>query len=555
MASYNVTWEIVRRGLESISEEMGIALRNSSYSPNIKERMDHSAAIFDAECRLLAQAEHIPVHLGSLPWGLKNIVEECTKEGIKLDKGVMVVCNNPYIAGTHLNDVTLVRPVYYSAKLIAYVANKAHHSDVGGKVPGSISVDAKSLFEEGLIVNPTHLVIADSFVEPTLRVFASNTRTPHERLGDLRAQAAANFVGERRLLELINKYSPEGFNQAVEGFLEHTEKTVEARLKSLRRGVFEGMDYLEHPKGWDIPLRVKLSVGDEELRIDYGGTHPQVDVPLNAVFGVTLSGVYFVLRSILGEDVPVNHATFSKVVVEAPKGSILNPMFPAPVAGGNVETSQRNADLLFAAFSQASEGRVPAASGGSMNNLMMGGVYNGRSWAYYETNGVGSGGRPSMDGVNAVHTNMTNTMNTPIEEVERNLPVMFLKYEVRADSCGAGMFRGGCGLIRAFQALDTLTLTVLAERGKRGAWGLNGGKAGQPTKVYVIRRGRKRRLNVKVALTLNRGDVFELHTAGGGGYGDPKHRERTLILADLLNGYVTPSYAQRHYGFKHNGAV
>jgi len=550
LASYNVTWEIVRRGLENISEEMGIALRNSSYSPNIKERMDHSAAIFDAECRLLAQAEHIPVHLGSLQWGLKNIVENCIKEDVNLDEGVMVVCNNPYIAGTHLNDVTLIRPVYHSGKLVGFVANKAHHSDVGGKVPGSISVDAKSLFEEGVIVNPTHIVVANSFVEPTLRIFASNTRTPRERLGDLRAQAAANFVGERRLLELINKYSYEVFSEAVDGFLEYTKNIVDARLKTLKKGVFQEVDYLEHPKGWDIPLRVRLTVSGDGVQIDYQDTHPQVDIPLNAVFGVTLSGAYFVLRSILGEDVPVNHATFSKVVVQAPQGSILNPVYPAPVAGGNVETSQRNADLLFAAFSHAMEGRVPAASGGSMNNLMMGGVFDGKSWAYYETNGVGSGGRPSQDGINAVHTNMTNTMNTPIEEIERNLPLLFIRYEVRPDSCGAGMFRGGCGLIRAFQALSTLTVTILAERGKRGAWGLNGGKEGSPTRVYIIRNGKKRSVNVKVTLTLNRGDILEIQTAGGGGYGDPTLRDKTLIQSDLLNGYITPKYAEKHHGYK-----
>lgn len=549
MAGYDVTHEIIRRSLESIAEEMGLALRNSAYSPNIKERMDHSAAIFDAEGRLLAQAEHIPVHLGSLPWGLRNIVGYCEKEGVGMGEGVMVVCNNPYIAGTHLNDVTVVRPVHHGGRLVGYVANKAHHSDVGGKVPGSISVDAKTLFEEGLIVDPTHLVVANSFVDPVLRVFASNSRSPRERLGDLRAQAAANYVGEKRLLELVSKYSPKVFSEAVEGFLEHTERLVGSKLSGLAEGVYRATDHLEHPAGGHIALRVKLRVGGGRVRVDYAGTHPQLDMPLNAVFGVTLSGVHFVFRSVLGEEVPVNHATFSQLEVEAPEGCLLNPRFPAPVAGGNVETSQRNADVLFKALSRVEGLGVPAASGGSMNNVMMGGVRGGRPWAYYETNGVGSGARPTGDGVNAVHTNMTNTMNTPIEDIERNLPVLVVRYEVRQDSCGAGRFRGGCGIVRAFRALEPLTVTVLAERETHRPWGLMGGLGGEPTRLYLYSGKTRRRLPVKVTVNLKRGDVLELRTAGGGGYGDPKQRPPELVRRDLEDGYISLKYAQKKHGW------
>jgi N-methylhydantoinase B len=546
LPGYNVTHELVRRALENISEEMGIALRNSAYSPNIKERMDHSAAIFDTQCRLLAQAEHIPVHLGSLPWGLKNIVDDCVKRGVELGEGVMVVCNNPYIAGTHLNDITVVRPVYYKGKHVGYVANKAHHSDVGGKVPGSISVDAKSLFEEGVIVNPTHLVQANSFVQPVLELIASNSRTPTERLGDLRAQAAANYVGERRLLELVEKVSPTGFEAAVEGFLQYTRRLVGARKAALRDGDYRAVDYLELGDE-DVDLRVKLTVKSGVIHLDYTGTHNQLDAPLNAVLGVTISGAHFVLKSILGEDVPVNSETFSDITLSVPEGCLLNPVYPAPVAGGNVETSQRNADLLFSAFSGALDKRVPAASGGSMNNIMMGGTRDGQSWAYYETNGVGSGATPLGDGVNAVHTNMTNTMNTPIEEIERSLPILVMRYEVRPDSCGPGKHRGGCGLIRAFKALDTITATVLADRGRRGAWGLDGGAAGKPTRVYIHRGKTRSTLPVKVTVTLKPGDTLELHTAGGGGYGDPKLRPQQLIRDDLINQYITETYAKKHF--------
>ncbi len=545
-----ITMELLRNSLFYASEEMGIALRNSSYSPNIKERMDHSAAIFDTEARLLAQAEHIPVHLGSLPWGLRNTLEYCIKEGISLEEGSMIVLNNPYIAGTHLNDVTVIRPVYYGGKLISFAANKAHHSDIGGKVPGSISPDARSLFEEGLIINPTYLMRKDEFVEETQSFFKSNTRTPRERIGDLRAQAAANFTGERRVLQLAEKYGISEYVAAANDSFDYTHRIVSKRIQSLNSGLYMAEDFLESPDGDPLKLKVSLKINDGKISIDYNGTHDEVSFPLNAVFGVTLSGVQFVLRSLLGEDVPVNDGTFRDVEVSAPSGCMLNPEYPAPVSGGNVETSQRNADVVFKAFIKVYPDLVPAASGGSMNNIMMGGKTSKGPWAFYETIGVGLGGRKGMDGIDGIHSNMTNTMNTPIEDIELFMPVRVKRYEFRENSSGAGEFRGGSGIIRSFEILSDSTFTVVADREKFAPWGLYGGKDGTKTKVFLVRKGTRKTIRVKSTTQLKTGDIITIETAGGGGYGNPDLRSTEKITDDLNNAIISSKYAEKYYGYK-----
>ena len=543
-----ITMELIRSSLHYASEEMGIALRNSSYSPNIKERMDHSAAIFNADGRLLAQAEHIPVHLGSLPWGLGNTLDYCTKQNLCIEKGSMIVLNNPYIAGTHLNDVTLFRPIFHDDKLVAFAGNKAHHSDVGGKVPGSISWDARTIFEEGFIIDPCYLMLDDEFVNETLGFFRSNTRTPVERIGDLKAQVAANLTGERRVLQLIGRYGAPNFLQSHDELFGYTERIMRSRIQTLKSGTYHSKDFLEHPEKPEILLKAKVLVNKSNIRIDYSGTEPQLPFPVNAVFGVTLSGVHYVLRSILGDDVPMNDGAFRVVEVYAPEGSLLNPRFPYPVAEGNLETSQRNVDLLYRAFWPAIPDRVPAAAGGCMNNIMMGGIHNGSPWAFYETIGTGLGGRKGMDGIDGIHANMTNTMNTPIEEIERALPVLVKRYELRVDSSGAGEFRGGSGLVRAFEMLgESTTVTVLSDREKHEPWGLLGGKSGKGTQV-IVRQGRKeKKMPTKCSIALGRYDIVELRTAGGGGYGSPTKRPRERIVNDIKNGVLTKVYANRDY--------
>ncbi len=541
------TTEIIRNSLVYASEEMGIALRNSAYSPNIRERMDHSAAVFNEHGRLLAQAEHIPVHLGSLPWGLIKTLEYCDREGIDLEEYSMIMVNNPYIAGTHLNDVTVIRPVYSSHRLVAYAANKAHHADVGGKVPGSISIDAKTLFEEGVVIDPRYLIRQNRFVNSAVKALGSESRTPKERVGDLKAQTAANVTGERRVLELVKKHGRKMFLQACAESLRKTEQLMRLRLSKIPSGTYHAQDYLEDPDGHDIRLRVTLTISKGCLKVDYTGTDSQVSNPLNAVYGVTLSGVYYVTRTLTGDDVPANHGAFTPITVHAPEGTILNSTFPHPVAGGNVETSQRNADLLYRAFSKAIPDKVPADSGGSMNNIMMGGTHKGKNWAFYETIGVGLGATNNMDGIDGIQANMTNTMNTPIEEIERSYPLLIKQYELRPDSSGPGQYRGGSGIIRSYQALtNDITVTVLADRGRNRPQGLFGGGSGTRTEVTLYKRTkgktRKIRLPVKITVVLEKGDVIEIRTAGGGGYGKPEKREMSRIKEDIEIAIITRAY-------------
>ena len=534
------TSQIIRSSLFYASEEMGIALRNSAYSPNIKERMDHSAAIFDSKGRLLAQAEHIPVHLGSLPWGLKNTLDYMSKNSMEVEENSMILLNNPYISGTHLNDVTVVRPIFSEGRLVAYAANKAHHSDIGGKVPGSISSDAKSLYEEGLIIDPVYLMRKSEISRDILSMFSINSRNPYERKGDLKAQIAANLTGDKRVKETIEKYGSEEFTESIDDAFEYAEKITLSKLQAMKKGMFEAEDYLETKEGKDIKLHVTLNIKEDGIDVDYNGTDKQVQLPLNAVLGVTISGVQYVLRSILGEDVPVNYGTFKPVRIHCEEGTVLNPRFPAPVSGGNVETSQRNADLIFLALSKVIPDTIPAAAGGSMNNIMMGGFYKGKTWAFYETIGVGLGGRNGLDGIDGIHSNMTNTMNTPIEDMEKSLPILITKYEFRTNSGGAGRYRGGCGIIREYKVAEgNVTLTVLSERGIHRPWGLLGGKPGQPTRVSVYKNGKWRRIGTKETVELSEGEAFRIETAGGGGYGNPKERDKGILKRDIENGIIS----------------
>jgi N-methylhydantoinase B len=543
-----ITGQIIRSSLLYASEEMGIALRNASYSPNIKDRMDHSAAIFDSMGRLLAQAEHIPVHLGSLPWGLKKLISASGKAGLLFEEDSMIVANNPYITGTHLNDVTVVAPIYYKDELAGFTANKAHHSDIGGSVPGSINIDSRTLFEEGLVIDPQYLMRKGEFLKDLLAIFSSCSRMPQERVGDLKAQAAANITGTRRVNQIISKYGFQNFKEAVTESFRYSESLTRRRISSMNKGTYSVQDYLELPGGYDVKLKAKLTISNEGIEIDYKGTEKQLDCPLNAVFGVTLSGVYFVVRTLIGDDIPANHGAFAPISVLAPRGTIVNPTFPHPVAGGNVETSQRNADLIYSAFSKAVPEKVPAASGGSMNNVMIGGMHNDKSWAFYETIAVGLGGRKGMDGIDGMHCNMTNTMNTPIEEIERTTPMLITKYEYRVDSSGAGKYRGGSGVIRSFRMMsDSIIFTVLAGRERHGPWGLFGGEEGNKTQVVLQRNNKRKIVSTKATLRLKKEDEILVCTAGGGGYGLAYQRDKEKVKEDVSNGIITKAYAKKYY--------
>jgi N-methylhydantoinase B len=535
--------EIIVSGLAYASEEMGIAVRNAAYSPNIKERLDHSCAIFDRDVRLVAQAEHIPVHLGSLPWGLRATIARIAADGDAMRRGDQWVVNDPYLSGTHLNDVTVIRPIFVAGELFGYAAGKAHHADVGGSVPGSMPPDARELFAEGFIMPPMRLMRDDRVVSEAVALFRANSRTPETRSGDLRAQLAGNVTGERRVLELVERYGAATVAGATAKAIADGEQRMRAALRAFPDGVADVRDVMEDERGEpSIELVLRLEKRGDRMRLDYTGTAAQRAMPLNAVYGVTLSGAYYAIRALLGADIPMNDGVFRPIEIHVPEGTLLNPRRPAPVSAGNVETSMRNADLVLSALAQLAPDRVPAQSGGSMNNVMMGGIdERGRPWAFYETNGCGMGARPDADGVDAIQAHMTNTLNTPIEVIERTFPLRVVRYEFADATAGDGRFRGGAGLVRALEVrANPVTVSLLGERHAvrpRGSAGGRDGATARHTLIATTGGARDERvLPAKVTLQLQPGETLVVQTAGGGGYGDPARRDPTARERDSADG-------------------
>jgi len=522
-----VTVEVVRNSMAYSAEEVGIALRNSSYSHNIKERMDHSCALFDSRGDLLAQAEHIPVHLGSLPWGVKNVILYLEERGEPWEDGDIVMVNDPYIAGTHLNDITLVEPVFFEGQLIGFSANKAHHVDVGGRMPGSITSDAVRLEEEGVVVPPVKLVRRGRIDEGVLKNYLGEVRNPDISTGDLRAQIAAANLGARRFSEVATRYGLELILTISEEIISYGARRMLRQLQIIPEGTFMAEDCLEDIAkiGTLTWIRVTLKKEGDELNVDFSGTDSQVDAPFNAVFGVTLSATYFAVKCVVDPEGPMNEGVFRPVSVFAPESCLVNPKRPAPVSGGNLETSQRIADTMFRALAKAMPERVAAASQGTMNNLNAGGIdpMRNKPWTFCETLGGGSGGRRGSRGVDGVHINMTNTMNTPIEAIEQYYPVLFEQYELRNGTGGRGRWRGGNGLVRSWKLLGpSAEATLVGDRQKIGPWGLKGGQPGG-LGVYSVRRaeGTLERVPSKTTLILYEGDTLIMETPGGGGWGEP----------------------------------
>ena len=544
------TMEVIKGALIYAAEEMGIALKKSAYSPNIKERMDHSCAIFNQRRELIAQAEHIPVHLGSMALAVKLGVEEYTG---KLEPDDILLLNDPYISGTHLPDLTLIAPIFHNNKIIGYAANKAHHTDVGGKAPGSLAADSSELYQEGLIIPPIKFV-KRGVVDPEIsRLIRSNVRTPEAQMGDLRAQIAANNTGKRRVLELVEQYGVDVVHGAMDAIMDYSERRMREEISLMPDGEYSAVDYIESilPDDGDVDIRVKVIKKDDKLVFDYTGTHTQVERPVNAPLGVTIAGIYFTLISITDPTIPVNDGCFRPITLKIPLGCMMNPKRPAPVAGGNVETSQRNADVIMKAFSQIVPEKVPAAGQGTMNNITIGGLKDdGEPWTFYETIGGGSGARPDRDGVDGIHVNMTNTMNTPIETLEAYMPLRFKAYRLRPDSGGPGKYRGGCGIERVWTLTSAkATLSIMAERNKIKPWGIAGGHGGVVGKyILVSPDGSETKLPSKCTVSISRGDTLIIRTPGGGGYGDPRDRAVEAIEEDVLNGLVSIEAAHGIYG-------
>ncbi|MEW5872808.1 MAG: hydantoinase B/oxoprolinase family protein [Chloroflexota bacterium] len=518
-----VQLEIFKHLFAAIAEEMGVVLRKASFSPNIKERRDFSCALFDAGGQMVAQAAHIPVHLGSMPLSVAAAVQAFPDLG----PGDMVALNDPFRGGTHLPDITLVSPVFIPEpppRLCGYVANRAHHADVGGMSPGSMPI-ARQVFQEGLIIPPVRLLRAGEVDQGLLDLILANVRTPQERLGDLWAQIAANRRGEERLLALAARYGDQTVGQYMQALLAYTERMTRGMLAGLPAGQYRFQDFLDDDGVSDapVPIQVCLTIQGEQAVVDFTGTAPQQKGGVNAVYAITLSAVYYVLRCLLGLDVPNNAGCLAPIQVIAPPGSLVNALPPAAVAGGNVETSQRIVDVLLGALAQAGAGRVPAASQGTMNNLTIGGYdpQRGGAFAYYETIGGGMGARPTADGPSALHSHMTNTLNTPVEALEYAYPLRVLCYQVRRGSGGRGRYRGGDGIRRDLQTLVEAEVTLLSERRKLAPYGLDGGEPGQPGQNLLLRDGQEQPLPGKGSFELQAGDILSIRTPGGGGLGEP----------------------------------
>lgn len=497
---------VVIARLTGIADEMGAVLRRAAFSPNIKERADCSAALFTADGELLVQAEHIPVHLGSMPASVRAALDVV---GLDVAPGTHVILNDPFAGGTHLNDVTIVTPVHVDGRVAGWAANRAHHADVGGAAPGSMPADATEIQQEGLRLPPIRLT------DDVRRLFLANSRTPDERAGDLDAQVGANRVGAARLAELLIAGVP------VAEVLQYGERRMRAALAAMPDGEWSATDVLDStgpPPAGPARLVVTLRKSGDDITFDFTGTDAQSGGNVNAVEAVTVSSVAFAVRAAVDPTIPANGGSLRPLHVIAPQGTIVAARPPAAVAAGNVEVSQRVADVCLAALAQALPARVGAAGQGTMNNVIVG----GRGWIYYETVGGGQGARPGRDGMSGVHTAMTNTMNTPIEALERAYPMRVRRLRLRPGTGGAGRWRGGDGIERDLEMLEDVTLSLITERRRSAPWGLAGGASGAVGENLLLPNGDEgaaRPLPDKITTRLRAGDVLRLRTPGGGGYG------------------------------------
>jgi N-methylhydantoinase B len=537
-----VKLEIFKSLYSSVAEEMGVSLRRSAFSPNIKERRDYSCAVFNRDGVLIAQGDHMPVHLGSMPMSVRAALET-----VKLGPGDIVVLNDPYAGGTHLPDVTMVAGVFGNKRQKAegrrqlltstglptdrplyYVANRAHHADIGGATPGSMG-RADEIYQEGLRIPPVRLMIDWSVNDDVMRLISANVRIPEEREGDLTAQLGAIATGQQRLLEIVERYGFKEADRYASHLIDYTAQMMRQVIRALPDGVYEAVDFLDDDGYSDEPVRisVRIEIKGDRADVDFTGSAPQVRGPVNAVEAITVSAVYYVFRCLIPMKVPASWGILQPISVTAPLGTVVNARPPAAVAGGNVETSQRIVDAVLLALSKTGA-NVPAASQGTMNNLTIGGTdrRTDKQFAYYETVAGGLGARPGLDGIDGIHTHMTNSLNTPAEAMEYAYPMRVRRYAIRRESGGAGQFRGGDGVVREVELLTDAQVTILSDRRKIQPYGLNGGEPGAPGRTILITEEGERVLAGKDSVHAKAGDRIRIETPGGGGYGDSQKRNR-----------------------------
>lgn len=517
------TLEVLRNALDATAEEMGAVLRRTAFSPNIKERMDASCAVFDRHAQLVAQAEHVPVHLGSMLTALGPTLASVEP----LEEGDVLVVNDPFVAGAHLPDVLLVSAVFVEGFHLAYVATRAHHSDVGGMEPGSMPGNSREIWQEGLVIPPVLLYRKGVLQGDLERLILANVRTPLERRGDLNAQLACLRVGERRISELATKYGTDVLLYGLDALLEYAERRMRNRIAQLPAGTYSASDVLDDDGVGVEPVHIQVSITikGERMVIDFAGSAPQRPGNINAVAPMTHSAVYFALKLITDATIPANAGAFRTVEIRIPERSVLNACMPAAVCAGNTETTQRVADVVLRALAECAPERVPAGSQGTMNLIGIGGVdpRTGRRYAYVETIGGGQGGRPMGAGQDGIQCNMTNTMNTPVEALEIGYPLRVERYELREGSSGNGKNRGGMGVVKAIRMLDhEARVSLQSDRRRFPPYGLHAGEPGQLGRNLVIDAGGGvHEQPGKVTMTLQPGETVVVETPGGGGWGAP----------------------------------
>jgi len=516
-----VTLSVMRSALEGVAAEMGSVLVRSAYSSNIKERRDCSAALFDAEGRMVAQAEHIPVHLGAMPESVAAVMQREPRPGD------VFALNDPYTGGTHLPDITLVSPVAVGGRTVGYAVTRAHHSDVGGMVPGSMPSGSRDLWQEGLVIPPVRLVSEGRLEEDLLALILANSRTPRLRHGDFRAQIAANQLAGVRLAELAERRGLDTLLAAYREIIGYAERRTREALRALPDGTYRASGELEGDgvSEDDIRIEVAVTVHGERMRIDFTGTADAVAGNVNCPLAVTRSACYFALRVLLPDDVPANAGTYAPLEILAPEGTLVNARPPHAVVAGNVETSQRVADTVLAALAEVAD--VPAAGQGTMNNLVIG----GRGWTYYETVAGGQGASSRGPGPSGVHVGMTNTLNTPVEALELEYPMQVVRYELAEDTGGAGRHRGGDGVVRSIRVLEPATVSLLTDRRRHRPPGARGGLPGAVGHNLLGDRTGQQNLPAKTTRHLDAGDVITVVTPGGGGWGRPDRGARGDVVA------------------------
>ncbi|PCI20351.1 MAG: 5-oxoprolinase [Piscirickettsiaceae bacterium] len=497
--------------IESVCDEMGAILQRAAFSPNIKDRLDFSCAVFDSSGKLSAQAAHIPVHLGSMAYAMQDIVSL-----FDWQPGDMVALNDPYLGGTHLPDVTLVAPLFIKNRLQGFVANRAHHADIGSEAPGSMPLST-CLQEEGLIIPPLKIM---SFNKRTkdFEELLENLGNTVESTGDFNAQISANLRGAARLVSIIDSYGVDEYELAVEQLNGYADRLMLQLLKSIPDGVYRFSDVMDDDGfgAKNIPIQLALTVNDAEVTADFSATAKQVKGNINCPLSVVAAAVYYVFRCLMPANAPACYGLFDRINIIAEKGSLINAIKPAAVAAGNVETSTRLVDVVMGALANAIPEKIPAASHGSMNNVAMGVRDSRKSWSYYETIGGGMGAGKFHDGKSAVQTHMTNTLNTPIESLEMHYPLRITRYQIRKSSGGVGQHRGGDGLLREMEFLASAQVTLLTERRKNKPWGLFGGQSGE----CGLNKLNGEVLPAKTSFSVTAGDCLTILTPGGGGYGN-----------------------------------